>query len=67
MEMLKKNQTEILESKKIKIKTSAENITNKKDLVEEQIQKGGGVRTNSDVYSRIKRVCDEHDQPSQVL
>lgn len=40
--MLKKNQTEILESKKIKIKTSAENITNKKDLVEEQIQKGGG-------------------------
>lgn len=64
--MLKKNQTEILESKKIKIKTSAENITNKKDLVEEQIQKGG-VRTNSDVYSRIKRVCDEHDQPSQVL
>lgn len=45
MEMLKKNQTEILELKKIKIKTSAENITNKKDLVEEQIQKGGWGQT----------------------
>lgn len=64
--MLKKNQTEILELKKNKNKNISRKHHQQKRSGRRTNTKGG-VRTNSDVYSRIKRVCDEHDQPSQVL